>query len=156
MTLRVGIAGYGVVGRRRRSFIDNHAEMKTVAVCDRTLPGNGAFDDGVRHYAHYHDLLGEELDILIVCMSNDMAAEVTIAGLEAGLHVLCEKPPGQNVADIARVIDAENRHPTLKLKYGFNHRYHDSVRDALKIVHSGELGGTINLRGVYSNRQPDR
>ncbi len=153
MTLRVGIAGYGVVGRRRRSFIDNHAEMKTVAVCDRTLPGNGAFDDGVRHYAHYHDLLGEELDILIVCMSNDMAAEVTIAGLEAGLHVLCEKPPGQNVADIARVIDAENRHPTLKLKYGFNHRYHDSVRDALKIVHSGELGGTINLRGVYGKSQ---
>ena len=33
--------------------------------------------------------------------------------------------------------------------YGFNHRYHDSVQDALKILRSGELGKVINLRGVY-------
>ena len=151
--LRVGIAGYGVVGKRRRTFVDAHANLTTVAVCDRTLPESGTFDDGVRHFAHYRDLLEESLDILIVCMSNDMAAEVTIAGLEAGLHVFCEKPPGQDVADIARVIEAENRHPGQKLKYGFNHRYHDSIRDALKIMHSGELGRTINLRGVYGKSQ---
>ncbi len=151
--LHVGIAGYGVVGKRRRTFIDARDELTTIAVCDRTLPAKGAFDDGVRYYGHYRDLLAERLDILIVCMSNDMAAEVTIAGLEAGLHVFCEKPPGQDVADIARVIEIEHRHPGQKLKYGFNHRYHDSVRDALKIMHSGELGRTINLRGVYGKSQ---
>ena len=36
-----------------------------------------------------------------------------------------------------------------KLKYGFNHRYHDSVQEAVKLVQSGELGKLINLRGVY-------
>jgi predicted dehydrogenase len=41
------------------------------------------------------------------------------------------------------------RHPHLKLKYGFNHRYHDSVREALAIVRSGTLGRIVNLRGVY-------
>lgn len=147
--LRVGIAGYGVVGNRRRVFIDAHPALQTVAVCDRTLPGTGTFPDGVRHYNHYRELLAEDLDILFVCMSNDMAAEVTIAGLEAGLHVFCEKPPGQNVADIAGVIEVERAHPGLKLKYGFNHRYHDSVRDALAILQKGELGRTINIRGVY-------
>ena len=87
------------------------------------------------------------------CLTNDIAAEATIAGLEAGLHVFCEKPPGRDVADIARVIACEKRYPDLKLKYGFNHRYHDSVRDALGIIRSGELGRIINLRGVYGKSQ---
>lgn len=149
MTLRVGIAGYGVVGKRRRHFIDRHPELQTVAVCDRRLNGSGCFDDGVRYYSHYSELLGEDLDLLFVCLTNDVAAEVTIAGLERGLHVFCEKPPGRDLDDIARVVACERRHPGLRLKYGFNHRYHDSVRDALAIVRSGELGRIINMRGVY-------
>ncbi len=154
--LNVGIAGYGVVGRRRRSFIDAHPGLRTVAVCDRTLPGEGTFDDGVRHYTDFRRLLDREagkLDCLFVCLSNDVNPEATIGGLERGLHVFCEKPPGRDVADIARVIEVERRHPNLRLKYGFNHRYHDSVRDALALVQSGELGRVINLRGVYGKSQ---
>ena len=88
-----------------------------------------------------------------MCLSNDLNADATIAGLEKGLHVFCEKPPGRDVADIARVVACEKEHPGLKLKYGFNHRYHDSVRDALDILHSGELGEVINLRAVYGKSQ---
>ncbi len=148
-SLKVGIAGYGVVGKRRRQFVEARTDMKTVAVADRTFAGDGALEDGVRYYAHYERLLSEPLDVLFVCLTNDVAADVTIAGLERGFHVFCEKPPGRDVADIARVIECEKRHRGLKLKYGFNHRYHDSVRDALKIARSGELGRIINLRGVY-------
>ncbi|NFV81544.1 Gfo/Idh/MocA family protein [Magnetospirillum aberrantis] len=148
--LRVGIAGYGVVGKRRRTVIDQHPALVTVAVADRTFSADGVLPDGVRHYANSHDLLAQEdLDILFVCLTNDVAAEVTIAGLEKGLHVFCEKPPGRDVKDIADVIAAEARHPGLKLKYGFNHRYHDSVRDALALVRSGQLGRIIDMRGVY-------
>ena len=103
----------------------------------------------MRFYANYQRLLEEELDALFVCLTNDINPQVTITGLEKGLHVFCEKPPGRNVSDVAEVIACESRHPGLKLKYGFNHRYHDSVRDALRIAHSGELGEAINLRGVY-------
>ncbi len=147
--LKVGIAGYGVVGNLRRQSIDRHPRLKTVAVCDQKLDGEGVFEDGVRHCTHYKRLLEEDLDILFVCMSNDIAAEVTIAGLEKDLEVFCEKPPGRDLADIARVIACEKRHPGRKLMYGFNHRYHESVRDALDLVRGGQLGQVINLRGVY-------
>jgi len=147
--LRVGIAGYGIVGRRRRQFIDLHPSLQTVAVCDRVFDDDGTFADGVRFYRTYQQLLAEELDVLFVCMTNDVAPDVTIAGLERGLHVFCEKPPGRDVGDVRRVIAAEARQPGRKLKYGFNHRYHDSVRDALRIIRSRELGDVINLRGVY-------
>ena len=152
-TLKVGIAGYGVVGKRRRSVIDPHPAFETVAVSDRRLDGDGTFEDGVRYYDDYTKLLSENLDVLFVCLSNDINPDATIAGLEKGLHVFCEKPPGRDVGDIARVIACEKEHPGLKLKYGFNHRYHDSVRDALEILHSGELGDVINLRGVYGKSQ---
>ena len=147
--LRVGIAGYGVVGKRRRHFIDMRDDMTTVAVSDITFAADGRFDDGVAFYDDFRKLEHEDLDVLLVCLTNDVAAEATIGGLERDLHVFCEKPPGRDLGDIARVIACENRHPGLKLKYGFNHRYHDSVRDALALMRSGDLGEVRNLRGVY-------
>jgi predicted dehydrogenase len=63
--------------------------------------------------------------------------------------VFCEKPPGRDVSDIAAVIATEKKNPQCRLMYGFNHRYHDSVQDALKIIRSGRFGNIINMRGVY-------
>lgn len=159
--LKVGIAGYGVVGNRRRACIDRHPDLGVVAVCDKRFEQDGELEEGIRCYTDYRSLLSEDLDLLLVCMTNDIAPEVTIAGLDKGIHVFCEKPPGRDVADIKRVMEHEEQRPGLKLMYGFNHRYHESVQDALRIIRSGELGKIINLRGVYGKsklitfNQPD-
>ncbi len=147
--LKVGIAGYGIVGNRRRHYVDLHPNMQTVAVCDQKYPEKFEMQDGVRAYPDYEQLLKEPLDILLVSLPNYLAADVTIAGLEKDMHVFCEKPPGRDVLDIERVRLAEKKNPKLKLKYGFNHRYHDSIRKALSIIKSKELGEIINVRGVY-------
>ncbi len=147
--LKVGIAGYGVVGKRRRQVIDQHPNMRVTAVCDHYFKEPGIMEDGISYSPNYNVLLEEPLDILFVSLPNYLAAEVTISGLEKGLHVFCEKPPGKDVADIERVIEIEKKHPELLLKYGFNHRYHNSVRDTLKLIKSGEFGKVVNLRGVY-------
>ena len=63
--LKVGIAGYGIVGKRRRDIIDSRSDMKVVAVCDQTLGGTGTYEDGVRYYDAYTDLLDEPLDVLL-------------------------------------------------------------------------------------------
>ena len=146
---KVGIAGYGVVGKRRQQFIDRHPKLKTIAVCDQKFDGSGIFSDGIKYFKNHQELLKESLDILFVCLPNYMASEATIAGLKHGLHVFCEKPPGRNMEDIKKVVEIKKKYPSLFLKYGFNHRYHDSVREALRIIKSGELGEIINLRGVY-------
>lgn len=173
--LNVGIAGYGVVGNRRRVSVDSHPHMHTVVVCDVRFNKDGtmidsksvetygllehrAFDkpiagtmkDGIHFCNNYRYLLENySLDVLFVCLPTYLAHELTIAGLERGLHVFCEKPPGRTVEDVQKVIETEKKHPGLVLKYGFNHRYHDSVREALRIIKSGELGEIINLRGIY-------
>ena len=148
--LKVGIAGYGVVGKRRRECIDIHPNMEVVAICDKYFKKNsGVMEDGVCFYKNFTQLLVEKIDILFVCLTNDIASKATIAGLNAGLHVFCEKPPGRNIEDIIMVMKVEKKHPNLKLMYGFNHRYHNSVNEALSIIKSKKLGEIVNLRGVY-------
>jgi predicted dehydrogenase len=148
--LRVGIAGHGVVGKIRHKFIDEHPHMHVTAVCDQNFakPGSRKLKE-VHCLKDYKQLLGEPMDVLFVCMPNYLAPDVTIAGLEKGLHVFCEKPPGRDIADVLRVMKCEKKHPAQKLMYGFNHRYHDSVREAQRIIRSGKLGKILNLRGVY-------
>jgi len=148
--LKVGIAGYGIVGKRRHEFMLDHPNLQVTALCEQNFAQTPIEISGIKTYSNYKELLKkEDLDVLFVCLTNNIAAEVTIAGLRKGLHVFCEKPPGRNVEDIQNVIAEEVKHPKLKLKYGFNHRYHDSVRQALMLIQSGELGEVVNLRGVY-------
>ena len=153
-TLRVGIAGYGVVGKRRKEVVDRRTDMTCVAVCDRSFSDEGTLPDGVRYYRTYQRLLeAESLDTLIVCLTNDIAAEVTCAALELGLHVFCEKPPGRDLKDIQQVVETARRHDGQVMKYGFNHRYHDSVREALAMRDSATLGRVLNMRGIYGKSQ---
>jgi predicted dehydrogenase len=147
-TFKVGIAGYGVVGKRRKYYIDLHPSMRVTAICDQSFLSDSQVD-GVSYLKSIDHLFSMDLDILFVCLTNDVASKVTIEGLEKGWHVFCEKPPGRNVEDILQVIECEEKHHGIKLMYGFNHRYHESVRDALGLVHAGSFGKIISLRGLY-------
>jgi len=147
--LKVGIAGYGVVGKRRRAYIDMNPYLSTIAVSDASFTGDGTFQDSVQYFDNYQKLFQLPIDVLFVSLPNYLAAAATIGALENGLHVFCEKPPSRDVKEIERVIKVEAQHPNLKLKYGFNHRYHDSVVEAKKIIDCGKYGEVINIRGIY-------
>ena len=53
--LKVGIAGYGVVGKRRHQFIDSHLSLKVVAVCDQTYSEVKIDENGIKCLTNYHD-----------------------------------------------------------------------------------------------------
>ena len=57
--LKVGIAGFGVVGKRRKKCVDNHPHMHVVAVCDKSFDGQGELESGSRYYQDYKELLKE-------------------------------------------------------------------------------------------------
>ncbi len=147
--LNVGIAGLGGIGRRRLELIERHENLRLTAVCDKSLADKKLNKRGVKEYSNLDDIFSEELDVLFVCLPNYLAPEVTISGLEKGWHVFCEKPPGRSPEDIARVREVEKCRQGLKLMYGFNHRHHDSVEDALNYMRSGKAGKLINLKGTY-------
>jgi len=147
--IKIGIAGFGIVGKRRKACVEASPSAQLVAICDRRLAKQGISSDGIFYCASWQELLSKNLDAIFVCLTNDVNAEVTAAALEKGIHVFCEKPPGRNLKEVVTVIDAEKKSTGCLLMFGFNHRYHSSVIDALKIVRSGDLGRIIHLRGVY-------
>ena len=147
--LKVGIAGYGVVGKKRRKYIDENPTLKLVAVSDINFSNDGTFSDGVNYCTDYKKLIEKELDILFISLPNNLAAEATILGLENNCHVFCEKPPSRTVDELKAVIAIEKKKKILKLKYGFNHRYHESVKKVKQIIASEKLGKVMTFRGVY-------
>jgi predicted dehydrogenase len=176
LILKVAVAGCGIVGNRRWQCVNSHPNMKMVAVCDirfiedmSMIDGakfnydysilenrkldifrNDLFQNDVYIYNNIADLLKKhEIDVLFVCLPNYLSAKATIAGLENGSHVFCEKPPAKTVEEVKEVIECSKNNPHLKLKYGFNHRYHNSVKKTKKIIDSGVFGNVVSLRGVY-------
>ncbi len=159
--LRVGIAGYGIVGSKRHSCLKMHRNVDVIAVCDRNKNQKKNLDKSIKFFNDYVNLLKEDLDAIFVCMPNDMAPKVCKKAISKGVHVFCEKPPGKSVKDILEVIDHLTQNPGVKLMYGFNHRYHESVVEAQRIINSKRLGSIINLKGTYGKsklitfNQPD-
>ena len=155
--IRIGVIGAGGISHAHVKGYQSNEGVEIVAVADVFVDKAQEWANryGVEHVFDDHRKLlrMDEIDAVSVCTFNKAHAQPTVDALNAGKHVFCEKPPGRDVADIARVIACEKKHPGLKLKYGFNHRYHDSIRDALEILHSGDLGEVINLRGVYGKSQ---
>lgn len=146
--LKVGIIGLGKMGMLRARLIMEHKDLELKDICDINSERAGELK-GLRFHNRFQSLLEQDLDIIFVCTYNNVAPEVVIDALKSGKHVFCEKPPGKSVGDIERIIEAERSHPDLKLKFGFNHRYHYAIMEAKSMVNSGKFGEVLWLRGVY-------
>ena len=147
--LKVGIAGYGVVGKIRRRILDSIPGLKIVAISDKNLK-NKVLGKKVKFFNSYNKLFNENLDILFISLPNKYAAEATIKALKKNINVFCEKPPARNINELKKVLkEFQKKKNKIKLKYGFNHRYHDSIILAKKIIDSKKYGKLINLKGLY-------
>lgn len=149
MTLKVGIVGLGKMGLIRRRVLDTSPHAQVVAVCDPTFEDQTGRKGELLQTTDYRQVLDEDLDVLVACTPNNVTAEVAVMALERNLHVFCEKPPGRDLRDTRAIIEMAAKKPALKVKFGFNHRYHDSVIQAYSLVESGHLGKLLWMRGVY-------
>ncbi len=147
--LKVGIVGYGIVGKRRRKVIDKNKYMQTVAISDINFKKDFIDKDGVHVLRDFKKIFEVDLNVLFVCLPNRYASIATKLALKNNLHVFCEKPPGRHLSEVIDVYNVYKKKPHLKIKYGFNHRYHDSFIEAKKIISSERYGRVLNFRGVY-------
>ena len=146
---RVGIIGFGRIGRRRAEIVNAHPRLELVAVADPNIRDTAALPPSCTWHRTGADLLQQDLDVVFVCTPNAVTTDLVVDALEAGKHVFAEKPPGRCVADIERMRDVETRFPGLRVKFGFNHREHESVRLSQSLIASGELGHVMWMRGTY-------
>jgi predicted dehydrogenase len=151
MTCGVAIVGCGLIGRKRLQAL---GDCRLVACADVSLDRARALAEGrsnVLASADWHEVVRHpDADIVIVATTNDVLTPIAEAALEAGKHVLVEKPAGRSVAEIDRLIAASARNDRL-VHVGFNHRYHPALQKAREIVDRGALGPLMFIRGRYGH-----
>lgn len=144
---KVGIIGYGKVGKIRHECIKSHPNLELIGICDTDL--RACQDSGETCYSDYKKLLDACPDMVFVCTYNHYIPEITIEAISRGIHVFGEKPPGKTLEHVKTIHDVAKRNPAVKVKFGFNHRYHEGIIEAKSIVNSGRLGSVMWMRGVY-------
>ena len=149
--MRVAIIGCGLIGQKRARAL---ADCRLVACADAV--GERAENlartaSGAQPATDWRAVVErQDVDIVIVSTTHDVLAEITLAAVLAGKHVLVEKPGARRAAELDPVIEAV-KHARVLVRVGFNHRYHPAFRKAREIVEAGALGELMYVRGRYGH-----
>lgn len=147
----IGIIGCGMVGQKRAKAIGTGGKLVACADIDVGRAENLAKASGAKVFGNWRDLLGlPEVDVVVIATLHDSLADITLAAVEAGKHVLVEKPAARSAAELEPVMAAAEKHG-IKVHVGFNHRYHRALRKAKEIVATGELGELMFIRARYGH-----
>ncbi len=138
--IRFAIVGFGNIGRRHAEHIIHNASTSLVAVCDVNTTLNSKMPSGVAFYSSLNDMLqGTQFDVLCVCTPNYLHESHTIAGLNAGFHVVVEKPMAMSVAECDRMIATAKKVGKTIFAVKQN-RYNPPVQEVKKLVADNKLG----------------
>jgi predicted dehydrogenase len=144
--IRIGIIGCGGIANGKHlpslSKIDN---VEIVAFCDlieekATKAAKEYGSKNAKVYKDYKKLLEDKsIDVIHVCTPNKSHAEISIAAMEAGKDVMCEKPMAKNANDALSMVDAAKR-TGKKLTIGYQNRFRPDSLHLHEICQKGELG----------------
>ncbi|MCC6697548.1 MAG: Gfo/Idh/MocA family oxidoreductase [Candidatus Hydrogenedentes bacterium] len=156
--LRAGVIGAGAIAQA--CHLPGYARNKHVelaAFADPAMARHrevaGAFP-GLRGYRSYQDMLkAEDLDVVSVCTPNSYHANATIAALEAGCHVLCEKPIATTLKEADRMI-AGARAARRKLMVGFTHRLYSGPGTCHEMLAKKSVGKPFMIRVRFAHGGP--
>ncbi|MGH3026367.1 MAG: Gfo/Idh/MocA family protein, partial [Gaiellaceae bacterium] len=102
-------------------------------------------------YGSYEELLADpEIDAVYIPLPNHLHVPWSIKSLEAGKHVLCEKPIALSSVDAEQLIAAGRRHPRLKLMEAFMYRHNPQTKRAKELVEQGAIGELRLVRSTFS------
>ncbi|GIO83701.1 oxidoreductase [Paenibacillus faecis] len=144
--LKVAIIGCGgIANGKHLPSLAKQPQVQMTAFCDiveeraaKAAQEYGA--EGAKVYTDYRKLLEEtDVDVVHVCTPNDSHAEITVASLESGRHVMCEKPMAKTAEQARQMLDAAKR-TGKKLSIAYQNRFRDDSLFLKQVCENGELG----------------
>jgi myo-inositol 2-dehydrogenase / D-chiro-inositol 1-dehydrogenase len=140
--IRVGIIGYGGIGRLHAGALMNVPGMKLIAVADARAALLEGLDPAIRRFSDYRDLLQLDIDAVIVCSPTSFHAPTCLDALCCGKHVLVEKPMATTVEQ-GRAMCDRAREVGRVLMVGMTHRFYPEMREAKHLVDDGAIGEVL-------------
>lgn len=156
--VKVGIVGCGMITARRHApeYTDNpHAQIVAFYDFDQQRAGELAAGYGGQVYATPEELFADpEIDAVSICSPNYTHASYSIQALEAGKHVLCEKPMALSLEDTRSMMDAAKRAGKI-LMIGHNQRLLPTHRKARELLQSGMIGTILSVQSNFRHSGPE-
>jgi len=102
-------------------------------------------------YGSYEELLADpDIDAIYNPLPNNLHVPWSIKALEAGKHVLCEKPIALTSAEAQKLVDTAKQYPDLKVMEAFMYRFHPQWQQALQMVNEGKIGELRTIHSFFS------
>jgi predicted dehydrogenase len=156
--LRIGVLGAARIAERGIVVPARATGARLVAIAarDRVRAEEYARAHGIeRVLPSYADVLADpEVEAVYDPLPNALHGPWNLAAIEAGKHVLSEKPFASNAEEAAEVRDAARRAGVTVME-GFHHLYHPVVRRLLELVDTGELGDVVSVEATIAMLPPD-
>jgi predicted dehydrogenase len=150
--LKVGVVGAGIGRHHLNGYQVLSNEVEVVALCDlnETRLNEIAHTYHVpQRYTDYQQLFASgEIEAVSVCLPNSLHAPVSVAALQAGLHVLCEKPLAENLDSGRKIAEAVAQAPG-KFMICFNRRYRLDVQWMKQVLTQGLLGRVYQVKAGW-------
>lgn len=150
--MRIGIIGCGAIGRKRARSLPPECsvavccdvEMEKASALSLECPGSEATSDWQATVER------PDITAVVVATTHNMLAPVTSAAAARGKHALVEKPCARTGDELDCVIQVARR-SGVRVRAGYNHRYHRALQKAREIFDSGALGPLMFIRGRYGH-----
>lgn len=146
VSLKVAVIGCGGIGMSKHMpSLAKIPEVEMTAFCDilveRAQEAARKFGkQDAKVYSDYKELLKDtSIDVVHVCTPNKSHADISVAALEAGKHVMCEKPMAKTAADALRMLEAAKR-TGKKLTIGYQNRFRSDSQYLKRLCSEGDLG----------------
>ena len=134
-----------------------HCEMAAIASQSLEKAQTAAAQLGIpKAYGSYAELLADaEIDAVYIPLPNHLHVPWTSKALEAGKHVLCEKPIGLTTAEAEDLLDEARKQPELKVMEAFMYRHHPQWKKARQLVNEGKIGALQSIHSFFSYYNAD-
>jgi predicted dehydrogenase len=153
-TVSFAIIGCGLIGKKRATALSNLKGAKLMAVCDLDFARAYELSRGYTNCDAVTDpsdiFTRSDIDAVIISSINGTLAPLSQQAALAGKHVLVEKPGAITSAEL-RAVNEAARQTGVKIRLGYNHRYHPALQKAREILDSGVMGPLMFLRGRYGH-----
>jgi predicted dehydrogenase len=156
--VKIGVIGCGSIAQHRHlPEYKMNEQVELVAVCDiNTERANSVAQQyGVKAYTNYEELLASGIvEAVSVCTPNYLHAPISVAALNSGVHVLCEKPMATSEEEAKAMIEAAKTNGK-KLMIGHNQRFVASHQKARELIEKGEIGKIYSFRTAFGHGGPE-
>ena len=152
INFKIGIIGCGLIGYKRSKSLGKKGKLIACADLNINKAKKVASNNKkIKIFSNWRKLIQlKEIDIIIISTFHNELSKILLESYKRKKHIFVEKPAAKNFSEIKKIFSKIKGHK-IKVRVGYNHRYHPSVILSKKLIKSGAIGKLMYIRARYGH-----